>query len=136
MLVIHNMSTPPRTAVQAEKRGIADRIVVFSLQFALIARGVLESPEAPEKKLPKAKRYQDFPKDGSPDLRVALQARWPSPGDLFARIGEPKTLPIAADLNSAVALVHIFAALEFRARRQWPRPDSSCSPRKRCPDCP
>jgi hypothetical protein len=44
MLVVHNMSAPPRTEVRAEKRGIADRIVVFSLQYALIASGFLEAP--------------------------------------------------------------------------------------------
>jgi hypothetical protein len=96
MLVVHNMSVPSRTEVLAEKRGIADRIVVFSLQYALIARGVLEAPEVPEK-LPKKKEFQDAVQDGSPDLRVTVRARWPSPDDLFTRIGEPKPLPIAAD---------------------------------------
>jgi hypothetical protein len=96
MLVVHNMSVPSRTEVRAEKRGIADRIVVFSLQYALIASGVLEAPEVPEK-LPKGKELQNVAQDGSSDLRVTVRARWPSPGDLFTRIGEPKTLQIAAD---------------------------------------
>jgi hypothetical protein len=90
------MSAPPRTEVRAEKRGIADRIVVFSLQYALIASGFLEAPEIPEK-LPKGKEFQDAVQDSSPDLRGIVRARWPSPGDLFNRIGEPKTLKIAAD---------------------------------------
>ena len=42
MLVVHNMSAPPRTEVRAEMRRVADRIVIFSLVHALIARGVLE----------------------------------------------------------------------------------------------
>ena len=96
MLVVHNMSAPPRTEVRAEKRGIADRIVVFSLVYALIARGFLEARELPEK-LPKGKEFQDIPRDCSSDLRVTVRARWPSPGDLFARIGDPKPLPITAD---------------------------------------
>jgi hypothetical protein len=50
MLVVHNMSAPPRTEVRAEKRGIADRIVVFSLIYALTVRGFLEKCERPEKR--------------------------------------------------------------------------------------
>ena len=58
-MLLHNMSAPPRTEVRAEKRGIADRIVVFSLVYALIVRGVLEARERPEK-LPKGKEFQDL----------------------------------------------------------------------------
>jgi hypothetical protein len=96
MLVVHNMSAPPRTEVQAEKRGIADRIVVFSLVYALTVRGFLEKRERPEK-LPKGKEFQEIPCDCSSDLQIAIQARWPSPGDLFAQIGEPKPIKITAD---------------------------------------
>jgi hypothetical protein len=96
MLVVHNMSGPPRTEARAEMRRVADRIVIFSLVHALIARGVLEGPEEPEK-LPKGKDIQDFQQDNSGDLRVTIRARWPSPGDLFAQIGEPKPLPVEAD---------------------------------------
>jgi hypothetical protein len=95
-MLLHNMSVPSRTEARAEKRGIADRIVVFSLTYALIARGVLEAPEVPEK-LPKGKELQNVAQDSSSDLRVTVRARWPSPGDLFTRIGEPKTLQITAD---------------------------------------
>ena len=95
MLVVHNMSAPPRTE-HAETRRVADRIVIFSLVHALIARGVLEGPEEPEK-LPKGKDIQDLQQDNSGDLRVTIRARWPSPGDLFAQIGEPKPLPVEAD---------------------------------------
>ena len=42
-MLLHNMSAPPRTEVRAEKRGIADRIVVFSLIYALTVRGFLRS---------------------------------------------------------------------------------------------
>ena len=87
MLVVHNMSGPPRTEVRAEMRRVADRIVIFSLVHALIARGVLEAPYEPEK----------FAQNDSGDLRVAVRTRWPSPGDLFAQIGEPKPLPVEAD---------------------------------------
>ena len=87
MLVVHNMSAPPRTEVRAEMRRVADRIVIFSLVHALIARGVLEAPYEPEK----------FAQNDSGDLRVAVRTRWPSPGDLFAQIGEPKPLPVEAD---------------------------------------
>ena len=31
MLVVHNMSAPPRTEVRAEMRRVGDRIVIFSL---------------------------------------------------------------------------------------------------------
>ena len=82
--LLHNMSVPSRTEVRAEKRGIADRIVVFSLVHALIARGVLEAPEEPEK-LPKGKDIQDLQQDNSGDPRVTVRARWPSPGDLFVQ---------------------------------------------------
>jgi hypothetical protein len=87
MPVVHNMSAPPRTKVQAEMRRVGDRIVIFSLVHALIARGVLEAPEEPEK----------LPQNDSGDLRVTVRTRWPSPGDLLAQIGEPKPLPITAD---------------------------------------
>jgi len=96
MLVVHNMSVPSRTEVRAEKRGIADRIVVFSLQYALTASGVLEASEVPEK-LPKGRELQNVAQDSSSDLRVTVRARWSTPCDLFTRIGQPKTLQIAAD---------------------------------------
>jgi hypothetical protein len=79
-ILLHNMSAPPRTEVQTEMRRIADRIVIFSLVHALIARGALEVPEEPED-----------------DMRLPICARWRSPGDLFAQIGEPKPLPVEAD---------------------------------------
>ena len=53
--LLHNMSAPPSTEVRAEMRRVADRIVIFSLVHALIARGVLEAPEEPEK-LPKRRK--------------------------------------------------------------------------------
>jgi hypothetical protein len=87
MLVVHNMSGPPRTEVRAEMRRVGDRIVIFSLVHALIARGVLEGPYEPDK----------LPQNDSGDLRVTVRTRWPSPGDLFAQIGEPKPLPVEAD---------------------------------------
>ena len=87
MLVVHNMSAPPRTKVQAEMRRVGDRIVIFSLVHALIARRVLKAPEESEK----------LPQNDSGDLRVTVRARWPSPSDLFAQIGEPKPLPVEAD---------------------------------------
>jgi hypothetical protein len=90
------MSAPPRTEVRAEKRGIADRIIAFSLTYALIVHGVLEAPELPEM-LPKGKEVQAVPWDCPSDLRVTIRARWPSPGDLFTRIGDPKPLQITAD---------------------------------------
>ena len=90
------MSAPPRTEVRAEKRGIADRIVVFSLSYALTVRGFLEKRERPENP-PKGKEFEEIPWDCSFDERSTIRALWPSPGDLFARIGEPKHLPITAD---------------------------------------
>ncbi len=57
-MLLHNMSAPPRTEVRAEKRGIADRIVVFSLAYALTVSGVLESPGLPGK-LQKKQELQD-----------------------------------------------------------------------------
>jgi hypothetical protein len=95
-MLLHNMSAPPRTEVRAEMRRVADRIVIFSLVHALIARGVLEAPEEPEK-LRKGKDIQDLQQDNSGDLRVTVRVRWPSPGDLFAQIGGPKPLPVEAD---------------------------------------
>lgn len=91
MLVIHNMSAPPRTEARAEKRGIADRIVAFSLVYALSVRGLLGAPEPPEE-FPKGREFQALPWD-----RDTIRRRWPSPGDLFSRIGMPKPLEIAAD---------------------------------------
>jgi hypothetical protein len=95
-MLLHNMSAPPRTEVRAEMRRIADRIVIFSLVHALIARGVLEDPDAPEK-VPMGKDIQDRPRDDSGDLRATIRTRWRSPDDLFAQIGEPKPLPVEAD---------------------------------------
>lgn len=43
-----------------------------------------------------SRRGRNF-RDSSSDLRVTIRARWPSPGDLFAQIGEPKPVPIAVD---------------------------------------
>jgi hypothetical protein len=91
------MSAPPRTAVEAEKRGIADRIVVFSLAYALTVSGLLDAPELPGK-LPKEREFLDFVRDSSFDaVRAAIRARWPTPSDLLARIGHPKPLPLTAD---------------------------------------
>jgi hypothetical protein len=88
------MSVPSRTGVRAEKRAIADRIVVFSLAYALTVSGVLEATELPEK-LPK--KREDVAWDSSSELRVAIRARWPSPDYLFTQIGDPKPLQITAD---------------------------------------
>jgi hypothetical protein len=95
-LLLHNMSAPPRTTVEAEKRGVADRIVVFSLAYALTVSGLLNAPELP-RKLPKKRALQDVSWDSSSILRAAIRARWPSPSDLFAQIGYPKTLQITPD---------------------------------------
>ena len=83
-LVVHNMSAPPRTEVRAEKRGIADRIVVFSLVYALTVRGFLEKHERPEK-LPNGRDFEEIPLNYSSDERSTIRLRWPSPGDLFAQ---------------------------------------------------
>ena len=40
---------------------------------------------------------EKLPQNDSGDLRVTVRTRWPSPGDLFAQIGEPKPLPVEAD---------------------------------------
>jgi hypothetical protein len=89
------MSAPPRTAVEAEQRGIADRIVVFSLTYALAVSGVLEAPGRPGK-LPEEWQHQNLARDSSFALRAAIRARWSSPDDLFGRIGHPKPLQITA----------------------------------------
>ena len=94
--LLHNMSVPSRTEVRVERRGIADRIVVFSLVYALTVRGVLEPGDRPEK-LPKGNQLQPVPRDCFSDSCVTIRERWPSPGDLFARIGEPKIMQITAD---------------------------------------
>ena len=66
-MLLHNMSAPPRTEVRAEKRGIADRIVVFSLIYALTVRGFLEKRERPEK----------LPSCASPIRDAIWIAAWP-----------------------------------------------------------
>jgi hypothetical protein len=90
------MSAPPRTAVEAEKRGIADRIVVFSLAYALTVSGLLDAAELPGK-LSKERELQDVAWDCASEVRDAIRARWPSPGDLFSQIGDPKQLQIKGD---------------------------------------
>ena len=94
-LLLHNMSAPPRTGVEVQKRGIADRIVIFSLAYALTVSGLLDAPEL-SGKLPKERELQDVAWDSSSALRATIRARWPSPGDLFAQIGHPKPLQITA----------------------------------------
>jgi hypothetical protein len=79
-----------------EKRGIADRIVVFSLAYALTVSGLLDAPDLPGK-FSKERELQEVAWDSSSDLRDAIRARWPAPGDLFARIGHPKTLQTKVD---------------------------------------
>ena len=95
-MLLHNMSAPPRTEVRAEKRGIADRIVVFSLLYALTVRGSLEKRERPEK-LPEGREFEAIPWGWLPGDRATIRARWPTPKDLFARIGDPKPIQITAD---------------------------------------
>ncbi len=90
------MSVPPRTSVQVEKRGIADRIVVFSLTYALTVSGVLETPGR-RGKLPEEWQHQNLARDSSSALRTAIRGLWPLPSDLFAQIGHPKNLPIEDD---------------------------------------
>jgi hypothetical protein len=90
------MSVPSRTEVRVERRGIADRIVVFSLVYALTVRGLLEKRELPEN-LPEGKEFEAVPWGWSSGDRATIRARWQSPGDLFARIGDPKHLQITAD---------------------------------------
>ena len=55
------------------------------------ARSFLEAPARPEK------LGKDIRQDNPYDLRETIRARWPSPDDLFAQIGEPKPLPVQAD---------------------------------------
>ena len=81
-MLLHNMSAPPRTEVQAEKRGIADRIVVFSLSYALTVRGFLEKRERPEN-LPKGKEFEEIPWDCSSDVRRTIRARLAITGPSF-----------------------------------------------------
>ena len=95
-LLLHNMSAPPRTGVEAEKRGIADRIVVFSLAYALTVRGLLDASEPPGK-FSTERVLQVVAWDCASAVRDAIRARWPSPGDLFARIGHPKPLQTKDD---------------------------------------
>jgi hypothetical protein len=95
-MLLHNMSVPCRTGVQAEKRGIADRIVVISLVYALTVSGVLDVPELPGK-LPKEPELQDFAWENFSAVCAAIRARWPSPRDLFAQIGPPNPFQITAD---------------------------------------
>jgi hypothetical protein len=119
-MLLYNMSAPPRTEVRAEMRRIADRIVIFSLVHALIARGVLEAPDAPEK-LPKAKDIQDRPQDDSGGLRDAIRARWRSPGDLFSQIGEPKPLPVEADFLIGWPVgIYADGGHSAPTRKSWP----------------
>jgi hypothetical protein len=59
-------------------------------------RGFLEKCERPEK-LPNGRDFEEIPWNYSSDERSTIRGRWPSPGDLFARIGEPRHLPITAD---------------------------------------
>jgi len=90
------MSVPSRTGIQAEKRGIADRIVVFSLAYALIVSRLLDAPEL-SGKFSKELELQDVARDRVSAERAAIRGRWPSPGDLFAQIGHPNPLQIKAD---------------------------------------
>ena len=92
---LHNMSAPPRTEVRVEKRAIANRIVAFSLAYALIAVGLLESSAALNTCSEKEKLLNAVLENSS-SINAAIRARWRSPRDLFAKIGTPKTLPIAA----------------------------------------
>ena len=71
-MMLYNMSAPPRTEVRAEKRAIADRIVVFSLVYALAVRGFLK-PMRERKTCPKGREFQSIPWDRSPDLRDAIK---------------------------------------------------------------
>jgi hypothetical protein len=61
----------------------------------LAVSGVLEAPGRRDK-LPEEWQHQNLARDSSFALRAAIRARWPSPGDLFARIGHPKPLQITA----------------------------------------
>ena len=91
------MSAPPRTEVRAEKRAIADRIVVFSLVYALAVRGFLKPDERPED-LPKGREFQAIPWDCSPDLARHDQKALAIAGATFSpQIGEPKPITIESD---------------------------------------
>ena len=59
-------------------------------------RGSLEKRERPEK-LPEGREFEAIPWGWLPGDRVTIRARWPSPGELFARIGDPKPIQITAD---------------------------------------
>ena len=95
-MMLRNMSAPPRTEVRAEKRAIADRVVVFSLVYALAVRGFLKPNERPAD-LPEGREFQTIPWECSSDRRRTIQTRWPSPEDLFAEIGEPRPITIESD---------------------------------------
>ena len=90
------MSAPPRTEVRAEKRGIADRIVVFSLLYALTASGVLEAPELPEK-LPKGRNFRTSHGIAPPTCASRSARAGHHQATFSPESASPKPLPIAAD---------------------------------------
>ena len=95
-MLLHNMSAPPRTEVRAEKRGIADRIVVFSLIYALTMRGFLEKRERPEK-LPEGKEFEAVPWGWSPGDKSHDPGALAITGRSFRPNRRARHLPITAD---------------------------------------
>jgi len=127
--LLHNMSAPPRTNVRVEKRAIAKRVVAFSLTYALVAGGYLDA-RAVMGNRPEAKELQRDILAKLPDLADAIRGNWSSPGDLFARIGEPQPLLIKADF-----LIGWRATIDAEEKAGWffcPDPQLAAGVQARC----
>ena len=93
MNVLHNMSCPPRTKVELLGRPVAARVVIFSLMRALRAMDLLKAAGCHR---PMGLMDPSFI-DCAGWARVAVLKQWKTPGDLFASIGAPTFLDVAAD---------------------------------------
>jgi hypothetical protein len=92
MNLLHNMSCPPRTKVVLQGRPVSPRIVIFSLTHALVEARLLAAAG-----FPKTAGSLTSVFDRLDAARNAVLQRWRTPQDLFACIGDPTFLDVAAD---------------------------------------
>jgi hypothetical protein len=82
MTLLHNMSVPPRTAALLGGRPVASGVAVYSLPFALIWTQLVPGG-------PYGHKLGRLILHDPAELAVTITATFPTPADLFRRIGRP-----------------------------------------------
>jgi hypothetical protein len=110
MTLLHNMSVPPRTAARLGGRPVASGVTVYSLPFALIITELVPGG-------PFGPKLGHLIRNDPSELAGKVIGTFPTPADLFRRIGRP--LPPALHQDFLLG----WRPAEGHLREDCPRPE-------------